>query len=289
LKSVLESGKFVVTAEVAPPKGTDVGEVKLVGERLKGWVDAVNVTDQQSAVMRLGSLATCSLLKEAGISPVFQMACRDRNRIALQSDLLSAWVMGIDNVLVLTGDLPELGDHPAAKPVFDLDSISLLNAIQKLNSGHDMVGNELDGKTDFFAGAVVNPGTNTEEQFELQVAKMEKKVAAGAKFFQTQAIYDPALLEKFMKRVAHLNVPVLAGIVPVKSVKMAKYMNDNIAGIQVTDAIMNRLAVTEDKAQTGMDIAAELIKQFQDLCQGVHLMAIGWERKVPAILDAAGL
>jgi len=289
LKSVLDSGKFVVTAEVAPPKGTDVGELKTIGERLKGWVDAVNVTDQQSAVMRLGSLATCGILKEAGVTPVFQMACRDRNRIALQSDLLSAWVMGIEDVLVLTGDLPELGDHPAAKPVFDLDSISLLQTIQKLNGGHDMVGNELDGNTSFFAGAVVNPGTNTKEQFELQVAKMEKKVAAGAKFFQTQAIYDPALLESFMKRVAHLNVPVLAGVIPVKSVKMAKYMNENIAGIQVTDAIMNRLAVTEDKAQTGVQIAAELIKQFKDLCQGVHIMAIGWERKVPAILDASGL
>jgi 5,10-methylenetetrahydrofolate reductase len=239
--------------------------------------------------MRLGSLATCILLKETGLSPVFQMACRDRNRIALQSDLLSAWVMGIEDVLVLTGDLPELGDHPAAKPVFDLDSISLLNTIQKMNDGYDIVGNELDGKTDFFVGAVVNPGTNTEEQFELQVAKMEKKVAAGAKFFQTQAIYDPALLEKFMKRVTHLNVPVLAGIVPVKSVKMAKYLNENIAGIQVTDAIMNKLAVTEDKTRTGIEIAAELIKQFQGLCQGVHIMAIGWERKVPAILDTAGL
>jgi 5,10-methylenetetrahydrofolate reductase len=289
LKTILESGKYVVTAEVAPPKGTDVTEVNVVAERLKGWIDAANVTDQQSSVMRQGSMTVCHLLKQKGLNPIFQIACRDRNRIALQSDLLSAWVMGIEDVLVLTGDLPELGDHPTAKPVFDLDSVALLQVIKKLNDGYDMVGNELEGKPDFYVGAVVNPGADTEEAFELQIAKMEKKVAAGAKFFQTQAIYDPAVLERFMNRIAHLNIPVLAGVIPIKSVGMARYMNENVSGIMVTDELIDRMAKAEDKVRTGIEIAAELIKQYKDLCQGVHIMAIGWERKVPAIIDAAGL
>jgi 5,10-methylenetetrahydrofolate reductase len=289
LKTILESGKYVVTAEVAPPKGTDVTEVNVVAERLKGWIDAANVTDQQSSVMRQGSMTVCHLLKQKGLNPIFQIACRDRNRIALQSDLLSAWVMGIEDVLVLTGDLPELGDHPTAKPVFDLDSVALLQVIKKLNDGYDMVGNELEGKPDFYVGAVVNPGADTEEAFELQIAKMEKKVAAGAKFFQTQAIYDPAVLERFMNRIAHLNIPVLAGVIPIKSVGMARYMNENVSGIMVTDELIDRMAKAEDKVRTGIEIAAELIKQYKDLCHGVHIMAIGWERKVPAIIDAAGL
>lgn len=283
------SGKHVVTAEIGPLKGTDVSELGEIAELLHGKIDAVNVTDQQSAVMRLGSLAVCHLLKEKGLDPVFQMTCRDRNRLALQSDLLSAWVLGIENVLSITGDLPALGDHPQAKCVYDLDSVQLLQVIKTLNSGRDMSGNELKGKPNFFAGAVVNPGADTEAAFELQLIKMERKIEAGARFFQTQAIYEVGKFEKFMKRVQNLNVPILAGIIPLKSAGMAKYMNKNVAGVFVPDDLIKKMTEAQDKTKTGIEIAASLIKQLKNICNGIHIMAIGWERKVPAILEASGL
>ena len=289
LQSLLEAGKFVVTAEVGPLKGTDVTEIKEVAELLRGRVDAVNVTDQQSSVMRLGSLATCHLLKEEGLDPIFQMTCRDRNRLALQSDLLSAYVLGIENVLAITGDLPSLGDHPQAKPVYDLDSVQLLWIIKRLNEGYDMAGNELKGKPNFFPGAVVNPGADTEAAFELQLIKMEKKMTAGARFFQTQAIYDVNAFAKFMKRVEEFKVPILAGIIPLKSAGMARFMNKNVAGVFVPEELINKMAEAEDKTKTGIAIAANILKELRDICHGVHIMAIGWEKKVPAVLDAAGL
>jgi methylenetetrahydrofolate reductase (NADPH) len=289
LQSVLESGKFAITTEIGPLKGTDVTEVNEVAELLHGRVTAANVTDQQSSVMRLGSMATCHLLKDKGLEPVLQMTCRDRNRIALQSDLLSAWVMGIHNVLALTGDLPSLGDHPQAMPVYDLDSVQLLWVISQLNLGKDMVGNELKGKPDFFAGAVVNPGANTEASFELQLIKMEKKINAGARFFQTQAVYEPDKFAKFMKRVEGFKVPVLAGVIPLKSVGMARFMNKNVAGVFVPEETIQKMSAAKDKTQAGIEIAAGLIKDLKDICQGVHIMAIGWEKKVPQILEAAGL
>ena len=289
LRALLEAGKFVVTAEVGPLKGTDTIELDEVAELLHGRVDATNVTDQQSAVMRLGSLATCHLLKERGLEPIFQMTCRDRNRLALQSDLLSAYVLGIENVLAITGDLPALGDHPQAKPVFDLDSVQLLQVIKTLNEGHDMVGNELKGKPNFFPGAVVNPGADTEAAFELQIIKMEKKIEAGARFFQTQADYEVDRFAKFIKRVEGFKVPILAGIIPLKSVGMARFMNKNVAGVFVPDSLITQMAEAKDKTQTGIEIAAYLIKELKGLSQGVHIMAIGWEKKVPAILEAAGL
>ena len=289
LQPLLEAGKFVVTAEVGPLKGTDTTEIKEVAELLRGRVDATNVTDQQSSVMRLGSLATCHLLKEAGLDPVFQMTCRDRNRLALQSDLLSAWALGVENVLAITGDLPALGDHPQAKPVYDLDSVQLLWVIRRLNEGYDMVGNELKGKPNFFPGAVVNPGADTEAAFELQLIKMEQKIEVGARFFQTQAIYDPNVFAKFMERAEGFNIPILAGIIPLRSVGMARFMNKNVAGVFVPEELINKMAEAEDKAQTGIEIAANLIRELKDMCHGVHIMAIGWEKKVPAVLEAAGL
>ena len=279
----------MVTSEIGPLKGTDTTEIKEVAELLRGRVDAANVTDQQSSVMRLGSLATCYLIKEDGLEPVFQVTCRDRNRIALQSDLLSAYVLGIENVLAITGDLPSLGDHPQAKPVYDIDSVQLLWVMKKLNEGYDVVGNELQGKPNLFPGAVVNPGADTEASFELQLIKMEKKIEAGARFFQTQAIYDVDIFAKFMKRVEGFNVPILVGIIPLKSAGMAKYMNKNVAGVSVPEELIDQMAQTEDKVKTGIEIAAKLIKELKDMCQGVHIMPIGWEKKVPAILDAAGL
>lgn len=289
LRSQLEAGKFVVTAEIGPLKGTDTSEIKEVAELFRGKVTAANVTDQQSAVMRLGALATCHLAKDYGLETVFQLVCRDRNRIALQSDLLSAWALGIENVLAITGDLPALGDHPQAKPVYDLDSVQLLKVITGLNEGHDMVGNELVGKPDFFAGATVNPGADTEAAFELQIIKMGQKVKAGANFFQTQAVFDAKLFTKFMKRAEKFKVPILVGLIPLKSAGMAKYMNKNVAGVFVPDDIIEQMAKTDDRVKTSMEITARLIKEMKDICQGIHLMTLGWDKYVPTILEAAGL
>ena len=289
LQSKLESGKFAITCEVGPLKGTDITEVEEAAELLRDKVDAANVTDQQSSVMRLGSLVVSSILVRRGLEPIFQMTCRDRNRLALQSDLLSAWVMGIRNVLALTGDLPALGDHPEAKAVYDLDSVTLLHTISRLNEGYDMAGNELKGKPSFFPGVVVKVESNTEAAMELQLIKMEKKIAAGARFFQTQAVYDAEHFAKFMKRVEKFRVPILAGVIPLKSAGMARFMNKNVSGVFVPDDLIQKMIDAEDKTATGIQIATDLIKQMKGLCQGVHIMAIGWEKKVPSIIVAAGL
>jgi 5,10-methylenetetrahydrofolate reductase len=291
LQSKLESGKFAITCEVGPLKGTDIHEIEENAELLKGKVDAANVTDQQSSVMRLGSMVTSYIILQKGLEPIYQVVCRDRNRIALQSDLLSAWVLGIKNVLAITGDLPQLGDHPEAKPVYDLDSVTLLQAISRLNEGHDINGNELQGKPSFFPGAVVKVESDTEASMELQIAKLEKKVAAGARFIQTQAVYDAGHFAKFMKRVEKFKVPILAGVIPLKSAGMARYMNSNVAGVFVPEDLIKKItdAPKEDREKTGIQICADLIKQLQPLCQGVHIMAIGWEKKVPQIIAEAGL
>ncbi len=286
LSEALKSGKFVVTAEIGPPKGVDIKEMLEDAELLRGRIDAINVTDQQSSVMRLGSLATCHLLQERGLEPVFQMTCRDRNRLALQSDLLSASVFGIENVLSLTGDYVSLGDHPDAKPVFDLDSVSLLETAVLLQEGRDLAGKELKGSPKFFLGAVVTPGANP---LEPQIIKMEKKIKAGAQFFQTQAVYDPGQFEKFVKEIEEFGVPVLVGIVLLKSAGMARFMNRSVAGVHVPDSLIEEMDAAENKRQKSIEIAARLISDMKDLCQGVHIMAIGWEKMVPAVLDAAGL
>jgi methylenetetrahydrofolate reductase (NADPH) len=291
LQSKLESGKFAISCECGPLKGTDTTELMENIEVLRGKVDAANVTDQQSSVMRLGSLVTSALCVRNGLEPIFQMTCRDRNRIALQSDLLGAWVLGIKNVLSLTGDLPQLGDHPEAKGVFDLDSVTLLRVITRLNEGFDMAGNELKGKPAFFPGAVVKVESNTEASKELQIAKMQKKVAAGARFIQTQAVYDAKVFGDFMKRVEKFGVPVMVGIIPLKTAGMAKYMNASVAGVHVPDDLIEKMsaAAKEDREKTGIQIASDLIKQMKGMCQGVHIMAIGWEKKVPQIIAEAGL
>jgi methylenetetrahydrofolate reductase (NADPH) len=286
---ILNSKQFVVTAEIGPIKGIDIQEIIEDAELIKERVDAINVTDLQSSVMRLGSMAVCHLLTDHAIDPIFQLTCRDRNRLALQSDLLSAWVLGIRNVLALTGDHPTLGDHPEAMPVFDLDSVSLLRAIVRLNEGFDMAGNQLKGAPHFFPGAVVNPGADTEAAFEMQIIKMEKKIEAGAKFFQTQGIFDLDLFERFMKRVEGFKIPVLGGIILLKSAGMARFMNKNVAGVFVPDPLIREMEETKDKAKTSIRIAANLINGLKDLCQGVHIMAIGWEKKIPLVLDEAGL
>jgi len=286
LQQALAKGEFAVTAEVAPPKGTDTAEMMENAEFLRGKVHAINVTDQQSSVMRLGSLASCRLLKESGFEPVFQLTTRDRNRIALQSDLLSSYVLGIENVLCLTGDHVTLGDHPQAKPVFDLDSVSLLMAAKGLAHGADMAGESLKGIPTFHLGAVVTPGY---EPMELQFLKMERKIKAGAQFFQTQAVYDPELFGRFMEGAKDLGVPVMLGFVLLKSVGMARYMNKNVAGVSVPDSIIDEMKKTDDKVATSIKIAARIIRQTREMCQGVHLMTMGWERYVPDILAEAGV
>jgi 5,10-methylenetetrahydrofolate reductase len=286
-KDKLAACKFIITSEIGPPKGIDTTKMLEDAELIRGRVDGINVTDLQSSVMRLGSLAVCSLLKQKGFEPIFQMTCRDRNRLALQSDLLSAAALGIENVLALTGDHTTLGDHPEAKPVFDLDSVQLLQVAKKLQEGSDMKGNKLDGAAPkFFLGAVVNPGA---DPIEPQILKMEKKIAAGAQFFQTQAIYDIKLFENFLNKTKHLKVPILGGIVLLKSAGMAKYMNKNVAGVFVPDDLIKEMEETKDKVAKSVEIAARLIKELKPMCQGIHIMPIGWDTKVPLVLDASGL
>lgn len=282
----IKSGKFIVTSEIGPPKGTDIEDVLKDAELIKDRVDAINVTDLQSSVMRVGSLAICRLLKERGIEPIFQMTCRDRNRLALQSDLLSASILGIENILALTGDHPALGDHPQAKPVFDLDSIQLLDVIRELQSGKDMVGNPLKGTPQFCVGAVVNPGA---DPLEPEIIKMEKKLKNGAQFFQTQAVYDIDLFKRFLDAAKHLKAVIFAGIVLLKSAGMARYMNKNVAGVFVPEHLIEKMDKAKDKGATSIEITASLIKELKPLCQGIHIMPIGWDKKVPLVLDAASL
>ncbi|MCX5666150.1 MAG: methylenetetrahydrofolate reductase [Candidatus Omnitrophica bacterium] len=282
----IRSGKFVVTTEMGPPKGVDVKELLEDADLIKGKVDAVNITDLQSSILKLGSLAVCYLLKQKGIEPIMQMTCRDRNRLALQSDLLSAAVLGIENVLVLTGDYPTAGDHPEAKPVFDLGSIELLDVIKGLQAGKDMKGNPLKGAPKFCVGAVVNPGA---DPLEPEIIKMEKKIEAGAVFFQTQAVYDIELFKRFLDASKHLKATILAGIVLLKSAGMARYMNDNIAGVFVPEHLIKEMEGASVKSAKSVEIAARLIKELKPLCQGVHIMPIGWDKKVPQVLEAAGL
>lgn len=286
LSELFREGRFVVTSEVGPPKGTDASEMLANAELLRPWVHALNITDQQSSVMRLGSLAAAHLLKERGIEPIYQLTCRDRNRIALQSDLLSAWTMGVENVLCLTGDYVSLGDHPGAKPVFDLDSVSLLATAKRLNEGYDLAGNELQGKPEFCLGAVVTPGANP---LEMQLIKMERKIAAGAEFFQTQAIYEPERFAHFMEEIKSAKVPVIAGIILLKSAGMARFMNKNVAGVHVPEHLISEMEEAKDRVAKSIELAARLIREIKDLCQGVHIMPIGWERHVPAVLEEAGL
>lgn len=286
LKELFDSGKFVITSEVAPPKGTDISEMKAEVEYLKGKVDAINVTDLQSSVMRLGSLAVCHLVKDWGFEPVFQLTCRDRNRLALQSDLISAAVLGVENVLILTGDYPTLGDHPHAKPVFDMDSVTLLQIAKGLMEGHDMSGNELKGVPKFCMGAVVNPGM---EPIEPQIIKMEKKIQAGATFFQTQGVFEVDKFEKFIKATEYLKVPIMAGIIFVKSAGAARYMNKNVAGVFIPDDMVNEITNAKVKSEATIEIASRIISGLKDMCNGIHIMSLGWSKYVPAVLDKAGL
>ena len=289
-KDALRSGDFIVTAEVGPPKGTDIAEMKEHISLLKDKVHGLNMTDNQSSVMRLSSLAGCHIIKEMGGVPILQMTGRDRNRMALQSDLLSASVLGIDTVLCLTGDHISMGDHKEAKPVHDLESLQILKAIRTLESGKDMAGNLLKGAPQFCAGAVVTPEA---DPIEPQLMKFEKKVRAGAEFFQTQAIYDLDTFKRFMDYASRFDVKILAGIVLLTSAQMAIYMNQHVAGIYVPGNLIAEMAgAPKGRAlQKGIEIASRMIRRIKEegIAHGVHIMAIGKETVVPDILQAANL
>lgn len=290
ITELFERGEFVVSAEVGPPKGFHVDHLLEDAKKYLSGISAVNVTDNQSSVMRLGSLAMSKALLDQGLTPIYQLTCRDRNRIALQSDLLSAAMFGIENLLLLTGDHTKLGDHPQAKPVFDLDSVSLIHAVKQLESGVDLGGNELVGEPPKFAkGAVVSPCSDS---VDAQLAKMERKVRAGADYFQTQAVFEPEKFIRFMEKAKQFGKPVQVGIIIPKSAGMAKFMNNNVAGIHVPDEMIEELKKDKEKTKTGItgvEIAARIIKECRPYCQGVHIMALGWEDKVPELLKQAGL
>ena len=286
-KEKLQSGKFLVTSEIGPPKGIETRQLLEDAELIRTRVDAINVTDLQSSVMRLGSLVVCSILKQKGFDPVYQLTCRDRNRLALQSDLLSAAALGIENVLILTGDHTTSGDHPEAKPVFDLDSVQLLQVASRLQDGFDMNRNKLVGVAPKFClGAVVNPGA---DPLEPEIIKMEKKIAAGAEFFQTQAVYDLEIFENFLNKTKYLKARIMAGIVLLKSAGMARYMNKNIAGVSVPEALIKEMEAANDKVAKSVELASRLIKELKPMCSGIHIMPIGWDKVVPLVLDASGL
>ena len=290
ITELFDNGEFVVTAEVGPPKGFHLEHLVEEATTYLKDIHAVNVTDNQSSVMRTSTLATCVALKNAGLNPIYQATCRDRNRIALQSDLLGAAAMGLDNILCLTGDHTKMGDHPGAKPVFDLDSVSLLYTAAQLEKGVDLGGQALVGEPPKFAkGAVVSP---ISDSVDAQLAKMERKVMAGADYFQTQAVFEPEKFIKFMERAKEFGKPVQLGVIIPKSVGMCKFMNNNVAGVHVPDEMLEELKADKEKTKagiTGVEIAARIIRECKPYCQGVHIMALGWEAKVPALLELAGL
>ncbi|MBQ7416305.1 MAG: methylenetetrahydrofolate reductase [Oscillospiraceae bacterium] len=290
ITELFDNGEFVVTAEVGPPKGIDASHVVEEAKEYLSGITAVNVTDNQSSVMRMGSLPACVMLKNAGLTPILQLTCRDRNRIALQSELLGAAALGIENILCLTGDHTKMGDHPGAKPVFDLDSVSLLHTVCQLEKGVDLAGNALVGEAPKFAkGAVVSPCSDS---VDAQLAKMERKVMAGAEYFQTQAVFDSEKFISFMEKAKQFGKPVQLGVIIPKSAGMAKFMNNNVAGVHVPQWMIDELAADKEKAKagiTGVELAAKVIKECRPYCQGLHIMALGWEAKVPELLKLAGI
>ena len=290
ITELFDNGAFVVTAEVGPPKGIHVDHLVEEAKTYLSGITAVNVTDNQSSVMRMGSLPACVALQNAGLTPILQLTCRDRNRIALQSELLGAAMLGIENILCLTGDHTKMGDHPGAKPVFDLDSVSLLHTACQLEKGVDLGGQPLVGEPPKFAkGAVVSPCSDS---VDAQLAKMERKVMAGAEYFQTQAVFDSEKFISFMEKAKQFGKPVQLGVIIPKSAGMAKFMNNNVAGVHVPQEMIDALAADKERAKagiTGVEIAAKIIRECRPYCQGVHIMALGWEAKVPELLKLAGV
>jgi len=295
VEKILKSGNFVVTGECGPPRGADPEVVRKKGAYLKGYVDGVNVTDNQTSVVRMSSWSASLILKELGLDPVMQMVCRDRNRIAMQSDILGAAALGINNLLCLSGDHQKFGDHPTAKNVYDIDSMQLIGMVRGMrDDGKFLGGEEVKGKPDLFIGCAENPFA---DPFEIRAMRLAKKAAAGAQFVQTQCIFNIEKFEKWMEMVRDLGVHekmyILAGVTPYKSIGMARYMKTSVPGMDVPDAHIDRLkGVPKEKvAEEGIKIAVEIMQRCKEIkgVAGIHLMAIEWEEKVPEIIQAAGL
>jgi 5,10-methylenetetrahydrofolate reductase len=287
-KEQLESGKFVVVAELQPPKGNNLSELYEHADLLKGRVDAINVPDLQNAIMRLGSLSVCTLLKVRGLETVYNLSCSDRNRLALQSELLNASALGLKNILVLQGDPPSIGDHFEARAVFDLDVMGLLSATKRLQEGYDIVGNDLQGRPQFCVGTLINAAAKG-HVLDVEVMDMEKKIRLGVEFFFTHSIYDVSLFEPFIKKAAQFKVPIIAGVTLLKSVGMARYVNKHVEGAFIPDSIIDQLMKASDKQKASIEIAGGLIKALKPLCQGVQIIPIGWEKQIPALLEYVGL
>jgi len=293
LEKVLDSGGFAVTAEVGPPKGVSSAVVRRRGELVRNSVDAVNVTDNQTAVVRMSSLAGCSILKSIGVDPVMQIVCRDRNRIAIQSDILGAVALGVGNILCLSGDHQRFGNHPSAKGVFDIDSMQLIQTVKGMRDEKQFIsGEDVSGEVRIFIGAAANPFA---DPFEFRVARLAKKVKAGADFIQTQAVYDVDRFRRWMDMVCDQGldeqVHILAGIIPIRSVGMARYMRDYVAGVTVPDEIVTRLEQAENAREEGVRIPLEIIEELKEVpgVHGIHIMAVGWEEIVPEVVEKAGL
>ncbi|MCY3542759.1 MAG: methylenetetrahydrofolate reductase [Chloroflexi bacterium] len=287
LAELLQSGRFAITTELNPPKGTNVAPMLERAESLRGAVDAFNLTDSHTARMSMSPIAAARLLLDRGLEPILQMTCRDRNRIALQADTLAAAALGVSNIVTMTGDHPGGGDHPDAKPVFDIDSTALLRTLAGLRDGRDMSGADLRGSPDLFVGAVVNPGA---DDLDREIGRMEEKISAGAAFFQTQAVYDAGDFDRFMQRVEGYGVPIIAGCIMLKSGNMARNFNANVPGISVPNAIIDRMDSAAESANArrseSADITAEIIRDIRPMCQGAHIMAIGWESLIPEVIQS---
>lgn len=289
LATKLQAGTFVITTELTPPKGVDLSDVFARAEVVKPHVDAVNLTESPRARMAIEPTAVAHLLLDRGIEPIVQFTARDRNRIALQSDLLGAAALGVSNFVFMTGDSPAHGDHPDAKGVFDLYASDMLRAAHALMGGHDLAGHPLKGAPRLCVGATANPGAT---DFNAEVENTRRKIDAGAQFLQTQAIYDVALLERFIAALRPQSVAILAGVIPLKSARMAAWLHDNVPGIRVPDALLTEMqaaAAEDSEAQVGVAIAARIVRAVRPLCAGVHLMTLGWEQRIPEILSAGGV
>ncbi len=286
LSDALASNDFTLTAELNPPKGTDLIELMDAAEALRDQVTAFNLTDSAASRMSMAPTAVAHLLGDRGIESTLQIAGRDRNRLAVQGDMLAAHALGVPNLVCMTGDPPSGGDHPDAKPVFDLGAEALLEAAKGLEAGNDIAGNSLKGSPSFYRGAVVNVAV---PDLGKEIARMEQKIASGAQFFQTNAVYDPDGFAEFMKTVEGFGVPVLAGIIMLKSARQARYMTERIPGVVVPDAMIEELDNAENRVATSIAMTGKLVREVAPMCKGVHVMAIGWEHRIPAVMVAAGL
>jgi len=293
LEKILAGGKFAVTAEAGPPKGTSPAVVQKKGEMLRNCCDAVNMTDNQTAIVRMSSLAGCVLLKQVNVEPVMQMVVRDRNRLALQSDILGAIALGIGNFLCLSGDHQRFGNHPTAKGVFDIDSIQLIQMMKQMRDEKQFLnGEEISGEVPMYIGAAANPFA---DPFEFRVKRLAKKVKAGVDFIQTQAVYDVSRFKEYMKMVCEQGIDkqvhILAGVIPIRSVGMARYMRDYVSGVTVPDELITRLEQAENAKEEGVKIILEIIEELEEIpgVHGIHIMAVGWEDIVEEIVKKAGL